>query len=78
LRTQPRWPAALRVATCSESIGRTCAASAAIENERPARDEHLLVRERDVAAGAQRGNDGLETRAAHQRPDHQIRIVRRD
>jgi len=45
-----------------------------LEHERPAGDEHLLVRQRDVAAELERGHDGREARAAHQRPDHQLGV----
>ena len=43
-----------------------------LEHELPGRHEDLLVRERHLGAAAERGEDRLQTEAAHQRPDHEV------
>ena len=48
-----------------------------LEHERPAGDEHLLVRERHVASEPQRRDHRLEPDAADQRPDQEVGVVSR-
>ena len=46
-------------------------------HQRPGHHQHFLVRERDVAAGADRGERGREAHRADQRGDHEVRRMLR-
>ena len=45
------------------------------QHERPARDQRLLVGERQVGAGAERGQRGVEARGADDRVQHDVGVA---
>ena len=59
-------------AECSESTGRSWPGGARAGDQRPARDERLLVRERDRAPGVEGGERGAQARGAGDRVEHDV------